>query len=425
MNLENILITDYHCASNRGDAAILEGVIFSLQKYFPDAKITVMTDYPISARIINQVNAVRQVMVPFRWTNIRKNIAGVYALIAAAVFSKLGITLPGMKNIRRKLSPYLEADLIVSTGGSFLNDFYAPRNLGRLWGLLFAKLLGKTVVLYAQSIGPINRTPYRQIARYVLNRMDLIILRDSKSKEILKSIGVTNPPIYITADAAFNMPLTDSKPMQLWRYEDVKPLDKVAGLKVSISVRRWHYYPTPNSHKQYVETMAALADWLIAEKNAQIFFISTCTGFAGYHTDDRVVAHEVINHMKCLKKKNPVILYGEYTPQELSTIYGYMDLHIGTRMHSIIFAMLAKTPVLAIQYEFKTAELMKIFGLEDYLVNINNIKFEELKGKVEKALRNREQLKRQISSKLPEIRMKSEQSAKLIFEMIRDKGVKK
>lgn len=417
-----ILIVDLHCASNRGDAAILEGVIASLRKYFPDTEITVMTDYPNSARLINQVHSVKQAMVPFRWANLRKNIASIYALVAA-VFSRWGITLPGMRIMREKLliEPYMEADLVVSNGGGFLNDFYAPGNLGRLWGLYFAKLLGKPVVLYAQSIGPLNRTPYRQVARYVLNKVDLITLRDSRSKEILKSIGVNRPPIYVTADAAFTMPLTSSKPIQLWRYEDNIPMDK-SGLKVSISVREWPYYTVSNGHKRYLATMAALADWLISEKNAQIIFVSTCTGFAGYHNDDRIAAHEVIECMKYCKKKNPVILYGEYIPQELSAIYGYMDLHIGTRMHSNILAMLSGTPFVAVQYEFKTGELMKVFGLEEYLSDINHIEFEDLKEKVDKALANREQIKNQISSKLPETIDKSQRSAQLIFEMLTGKN---
>lgn len=422
----HILITDYHCASNRGDAAILEGVIASLMKYFPNAEITVITQYPNSARIVNEVRSIKTTMVPFRWTNFKKNIAGFYALVIA-MFSRRGITLSGMQIIKEKLllEPYMEADLIVSTGGSFLNDFYIPGNLGRLWAFYFAKVLGKRICLYAQSIGPLNRIPYRWIARYVLNKIDLITLRDNKSKKVLESIGVNKPPIYVTADAAFTMPIiTKPKPIQLWRYEDNVPVNK-AELKVSISVRKWPYYKAPNGHRQYVTSIAALADWLVAEKNAQVVFISTCTGFSSYHVDDRIVAHEVIDYMKHCKRGNPVILYGEYTPQELSAMYGEMDLHIGTRMHSNILAMLAKTPVVAIAYEFKTKELMEAFGLGEYVVDINDIKVDDLKVKVAKALANREQIRNQINARLPEMRTKAEWSAELIFNLLKEREGRK
>jgi colanic acid/amylovoran biosynthesis protein len=419
-----ILILDYHCASNRGDAGILEGVMASLQRYFPGAEFTVMTEYPSSAKCINQIDSVRQPMVPFKLYNPIKNIASIYALIAA-VFVKRGIVPLGMKSIIEKLSlqPFIEADLIISKGGGFLNDFYALASLGRLWGFYFAKLLGKPVVLYAQSIGPLNRTPYRQIARYVLNKVDLITLRDNKSKEILQSMGVNKPPIYVTFDAAFAMPLAKLKPIQLWRYEDIVLPDS-AVLKISISVRKWGHYEITNGHRQYVSTIASLADWFIREKNARVYFVSTCTGFDGYHTDDRVVAHEVIEQMEFCSEKNPTILCGEYTPQELVKIYKYMDLHIGTRMHSNIFALLAKTPVVTIGYEFKTIELMKLFDFEEYFVDINHIKLEDLKNKADRALANREKLKSEISNKLPKIKIGSEYTAKLVVNMIKGKKLK-
>lgn len=415
-----ILITDYHSASNRGDSAILEGVIWSLNKYFQDADFIVMTEYPDAAEIINGVKATRQPMTNFTWRNWKMGLGMGYLLIGAW-FYKHGITLPKFRHPR--IQPYLDADLVISKGGSFLSDYYAPSILGRFWSLYFAKVLEKPVFVYAQSIGPLNRAFYRWIARYVLNRVDLITLRDSESENILASIGVTKPPIYVTCDSAFAMPFTDLKPMQVMRYEDID-LDNTSSLKVSISVRRWNRYTTTDGHKKYVEAVAALADWLIMENNAQILFASTCTGFAGYHNDDRVIAHEVADHMKHRKEKNPAILYGEYTPQELSTIYGAMDLHVGTRMHSNILAMLAGTPVVAIQYEFKTTGLMKFFSLEDYLIDINHITPGTLIGKVNDALIHREQLRVQISNKLPEIKAKSEQSAKLIFDYIKHRKAK-
>ena len=422
----NILITDYYCASNRGDAAILEGVIAGIKKYFPNAEITVMTNYPNSARFINQIDTVKQSLVPFRCASFKKNISFFYILIGT-VFGRFGIVFPWMKTIEKRLSleKYMEADFIVSTGGSFLNDFYAPANIGRLFGLYFAKLLKRPVILYAQSIGPLNKTLYRQITKYILNKVDLIILRDSKSKEILDSVGIKKPFIYITADAAFTMPLITTKKMQPLRHENILPLSKKKDrLRISISVREWNYSVCDN--KQYIKVIAALADWLIAKKNADIIFVSTCTGLDGYYYDDRIVACKIIN---CMRKKyhrenNPVVLYGEYMPQELSTIYGSMDLHIGTRMHSNIFAILAKTPVVAIQYEFKTSELMKLFELDDYVINMDNIEIEHLKKKVNKALTNLEQLKDQINVKLPGIKCKSEYSAKLIFDLIKNKKLK-
>jgi colanic acid/amylovoran biosynthesis protein len=418
-----ILITDYYCASNRGDAAILEGVIASLKRYFPAAHISVLTNYPKAARFVNGIVSEEQKMVPFKYTEIFKNLAVFYSLISAP-FIRKGFYPPGAGTIlkRMKLQAYVNADFIVSSGGGFINDFYAPANFGRLFGLYFAKLLGKPVVLYAQSIGPLKKRLFRQMCRYVLNKVDLIILRDNESKKIIEAAGIKKPPIYVTADSAFSMPLSRSRSMRL-KEEEFIPGSK-GDLHISISVRKWGHYVGGEGHQKYINVVAALADWLIKEKNANIIFASTCTGFDGYQADDRIVAREIIDLMEYSTDGNPLILNGEYTPQELSAILGKMDLHIGTRMHSNILAMLAGTPIVAIQYEFKTFDLIKDFGLEDYLVDIEDIQVDDIKRKVEDALDARGRLKEQISARLPQMEKRSDSSAKLVFEMINERAGK-
>ena len=408
-----ILITDYHCASNRGDAAILEGVISSLKTNFPNSKISVMTTYPAAAEIINGVIALRQPLVPFNWRRPKHILIMIYSLIGA-FFYKRGISLPLIKNYH--FAPYIEASLIVLTGGSYFNDYYTPANLGRFWGLYFAHLLGKRVVLYSQSIGPLRKFPYRQISRYILNKIDLITLREKMSKKVLEDMGIETRRIYVAADAAFAMPLTNFGKMQVRRYEDFV-FDNKLSLKVSISVRHWRYYEKRgDGEKKYIKAIAGLADWFIKEKGSQVFFVSTCTGFNGYYNDDRIIAYEVTKYMDNCTVGNPTILHGEYTPQELSEIYGKMDLHVGTRMHSNILALLQGIPVVAIEYEFKTTGIMELFGLEDYVININDIELAPLLTMIKRVLEQKEYIKKRINDNLPQMKAEAEKPAKLIKE---------
>lgn len=414
----NILITDYHCASNRGDAAILEGLVRSLKSIFPNSVIKVMTEYPESAKIINQVYSIQQKMVPFRWNKIRKNIASVYLLIGGSFFRK-GINIFGIKPLMKKLSleSYLEAHLVISTGGSFLNDFYFPGNLSRFWGFYFAKTLGKPVAIYAQSIGPLNKPFCNWIARHILNKVDLIILRDKESYNIIDSLRINKPKKYLGVDASFNMNLLNRKILQKRALEKYSFSQKNK-LMVSISVRDWECYKKKDGKDIYISSIAKLADWLVLEKKAKVIFASTCTNFDGYHHDDRVLAQKIIKKMEHADRENPKILFGEYTPQELSHFYGKMDLHIGTRMHSIILAMLSGTPAVAIQYEFKTGNLMKLFRLEDYLLDINSISFEKLTNLVEDALINKRKIRNEINTNLPIIRKLAKDQIKLIVDLI-------
>lgn len=418
-----ILITDNYCSSNRGDAAILEGIVKSLKKYFPDSEVIVMSEYPESVRLINKLNAVKQKMISFEKAKIKKNVIALYLLICA-FFNRKGIELFKFKRIIKKLNlePYIYSDLVVITGGGFINDFYSPTNWGRLWGMYFAKLLGKSVVIYGQSIGPLEKFFNRIVSKFVLNKIDVITLRDNKSKEILSNIGINRPIIKVTGDAAFAMPVNNYKTLRK-NCCDISPELKLNGsdLKISISIREWRHYNDQDGHSKYLKSVAALVDWLIATKKAKVFFASTCTGFGGYHFDDRVVAYQVVDYIEGASWENPSILSGEYTPQELVWFYSKMNLHIGTRMHSNILAILAKTPVFAIAYEFKTNELMRFFGLENYVADINNMDGATLIEKADKALENRYKIKGKIQVKLPQMLERAEKSAEIIFDLFNKK----
>jgi colanic acid/amylovoran biosynthesis protein len=327
---------------------------------------------------------------------------------------KNGLKLPEFGR-KKQINHYLNCDCLISVGGGFINDNYRPAILGRLFNLYFAKLLKKPVIIYAQSVGPFNTIIYKKLACFVLNRVDLILLRDNKSREMLEKLGVTIPPIYVTADAAFSLhPHDFDVGTNLLRNEGFDIGNEK--LKVSISVRKWNYYEKNNihGHEKYIRSIASVADYLIEKKNAEVIFASTCTGFGGYHYDDRIVAFEVLKYMKNKAK----ILCGEYSPLQLSSIYGNMDLHIGTRMHSNILAMISGTPFIAIQYEFKTGGLMDSIGLNDFVVDVNHINSESLIWLVEKAINEKESIKQKILDKIPELRHKADTNAKLVFEFL-------
>lgn len=419
MSSPKILITDYHCASNRGDAAILEGVIDGLRTEYPNATFTVATEFPTAAKAINGVDAIEQRSVPFKPYHIRKNsLLGLVTANALASRVLPGVPISSQVASTLNLDRYLEADLIVATGGQYLTDNYMPSKIGALWELVLCKLLGTPVVLYAHSIGPLKKEPSASITRQVLNQVDLITLRDEQSKHVLENVGVTETPLYVTADAAFSMALenTVQTPLHRRRVESLPSLESSDPI-VSVSCREWSYFDT-GGQDQYEAAVAKFADWLLAEHDANIIFLSTCTGFDGYHTDDRATAYSIIDRMDQSTVANPQIVTGEYTPQELSGLYGDVDLHIGTRMHSNILALLQETPIIGIEYEFKTAELMGQFGLKDYLVDIEQITSESLIEKAEMAFQNQDGIEHDIGNNLEKMRDTALETATLVAEHI-------
>lgn len=414
-----ILILGNYCSSNRGDAAILSGLVTLIRDNIHDAQITVSSFYPEVANQVHNLESIEPIITTGRNFNklwfIKKII--LYLLYANGVLrNRIAGFLSSREN--EVLQIYSQSDLIISAGGTYLNDNYKPTILGRLFELYLAKQFNKPVVLCGHSIGPFNHAWYKQAAKYVFNRMDLITLRDNKSASVLNEIGVSNTSVKITADTAFLINHISREEAQILIKKEFPGYDSNLHL-VSVSVREWSYYLSgaqKQSHKEYIIVMSQLCDFLIDNYDITIVFLSTCTNMGGYGYDDRLTAHEVREQMK--NKMKSSIIHSELTPEEIKGIYGLMELHVGTRMHSNIFALSMYTPVVAIAYEFKTIELMKDMQLDEYVVDIDHISLNTMIDKATKAWQTREMLAKGLPQKINKLKIQSLQNIELIRNLL-------
>lgn len=92
-----------------------------------------------------------------------------------------------------------QAKMHIFGGGSLLQDVTSSKSLKYyLMIIALAESCGLKTMLYANGIGPIRKRADRRLTARILNRVDLITLRDDKSDEELKKLGVTKPEIIIT-----------------------------------------------------------------------------------------------------------------------------------------------------------------------------------------------------------------------------------
>ena len=411
-----ILITDLHAASNRGDGAILEGMLLLLAEEFPTAEVLVLTDYPDAAERLHEVRVARQPFTSFSWRFVGRAMAMAYLLLAAVVSRKFGLSLPFLRH--PSLKPYLEADLVLSKGGGFFSDYYWPAFVGRAWGLAFPKLLGKPVVLFGQSIGPLRRNLSRRLAGALFRSLDLLIVRDGMSRTCLEGLGVSGSRIVDGVDAAFALPHGEPADEGLLGPEGV---DLGGGREwVSISVRRWPYMSDPDGHTRFVASIAALVDWLVEEEDKHVLFASTCTNLAAYHTDDRACASEILKQASPQAAARSAILMGEFSAHQLSRIYGAMELHVGTRLHSNILAMLSGTPVVGIGYEFKTREIFGTLDMGDLVLPIEGVDPTSLIALVERALGEEEALRLRLRGEIDGFRRQAREMTSRVRRMLEE-----
>lgn len=170
--MRTVVLSGYYGFDNAGDEALLAAIVGTLQKLRPDIHLMVFSANPERTQKMHGVEAIS-----------RFNIINL------------------IKTLRR-------ADLLLSGGGSLLQDVTSWRSILYYLGVVMLALWLKTpVMFYAQGIGPIRRTWARWLTRQVGNRVQLITLRDEDSYQELRLLGVSRPPIYVTADPVLGMDL--------------------------------------------------------------------------------------------------------------------------------------------------------------------------------------------------------------------------
>ena len=338
-----VLISGYYGFGNVGDEAVLQSMVQGLRRVDPSIEITVLSVVPQLTKELNQVNAIHR----FDW-------------------KKIFFTM-------------LRTDVFVSGGGTLLQNATSTRSFLYYIGLiLLAKFMRKRVVIFAQGFGPLKGIFSRTLARMVLNRVDLITLRDRVSYREIARLGVRKPKIYVTAD-----------PSLILKTPPVKEGQKVLGLEgvrsgrplLGIAVRD---VPRNKEEKIY-KSLAQVIDWLAQEhKYSPVFVLFQCP-------QDMQETSKVINHMQ---EKSSVI-FRMCRPEEMLALISNFDLLIGMRLHSLIFAAMNQVPMLGIAYDPKVRSFMK--KIEQRCLSLNEgSDHRHLKVILEKIHKN----KREIASLL-------------------------
>ena len=117
----------------------------------------------------------------------------------------------------------------------------------------------------------------------------------------------------------------------------------------------------------------SVKDFMVKElkKRLCVFvFIPQVTVSTG---DDTVIAEEIKNRLPEKYQNKFIIKRDDWSPSEIKSLIANMDYFVGTRMHSNIFATSMCVPTTAIAYEKKTNGIMETVGLENYIIEIDDI----------------------------------------------------
>lgn len=409
-----ILIADYIPAYNKGELAILAGILESF-RVIGKVDVSIFsfnigldsTRYPPNVRLIDVKRELHlleayQGFQDFHKANMLNGlIGGIQHLIFGFLYFILKEN--SFKLTRSKLwREYYKTDVIIISHDQESCLFGPPRlPLLPLYMTLLAKTLHKSIVIYGNGTYEFKQKIWERLARYVLDNVDLVTTREKETFAYFKKIATRKSRIFLTADLAFLLrPIDREKASQILREEGV-PLGK--GLLIGITITERNLYlgtqiqGTPQKNQRAIAVFADLIDRLIDDFDATIVFLSHSVG-PGTFVDDRPLTKKIYSLVR--NKQNVFLLTKEYSSGELKGIVGSLDLLIGGRMHSVINAFSQCVPTIILSWPMDTRVRIvggEIGGQEQWIYVIRDPNLEGLLSKIRTLISVRQQVSEDLN----------------------------
>lgn len=418
--MTKILIVNLHSSRNAGDAALTHVMLTQLQNNFPTSQFHLAMNEPESHTGPEQV--VASFGTWFKDARTQRWHGRAVLWFIGALMALLGYRLRqgawmGWLPLAQRalLHAYFDADIVVSCAGGFL---YSSKNglglLNSLFTLLFAIWAGKPVYLMPQSIGPFQRSWEHWLVRYTLMRVRVIMVREPISAARLQAIGVQHPTSYTLPDLGFALKKGDPVAARRWLERAGFPVMSEQP-KLGITLVDWAVQNPAFTHQHaYEAAVVAMARFFIQQYGGQVvLFPQVCDNRPGQ--DDRVPARRVAQQLAEFGGK--VIQMDEPAPfPTLKAAYGMMDVLVGTRMHSNLFALTEGTPFLAISYQPKTEGIAKMVGLGHWVVPIEEATGERLITTLAQLWQARQALRQHLAQILPDLAAAADRAGGLIAQ---------
>ncbi len=380
-SLGPIMISGYFGFDNCGDEAILLAMIREFSQYIPKTKIIVLSQNPRKTKELYQVNSIHR-LNPF------------------SVFSSM-----------RK------ADVFVSGGGGLLQDVSGKgfSILYYLSLLFFARLFNIPGIIYAQGIGPVEKSINRKLIKWVLNRVNLIMVRDKQSKNILQDLGVRNKPIIVNADPTFLLKKREVAEEIKTKYQ-LSHHQGTTAKRMNIGMAIRNCKEIVQDYDSKIIQFAEIADHLIEKYQANLIFIPFQV-----HTDLPLM-NEITKKMRFSTAK---CIEEELGPVQMLSFISKLSLIIGMRFHSIIFATIVNKPFIAIDYDPKMKNYVYSLGIPELLINPNKLTVKNVENKLKYIEVNQTMIQSILSLKKEQFEQEAFSNVQQLYRFIEENCLRK
>ena len=293
----DITILGYYGRQNVGDDLILKSILTSIGEDYKLKRVVVITSEKNKAPI--------------------DNISFIYRF-----------DLPKIKKALKNTKLFLMG------GGSLFQDTTSQRSI--IYYLTIAKMAvksGAKTMLFANGIGPIHRIFNVVLLKKVLSKFDCLTLRDNVSYEFVKDIDIKCEKIVKSNDSVFLVDqMTDIKVN-----DDI--LSKASGKKIlGINLRQ-----SNNITEEFITSFAKAINNICKKYDFYVVLIPM------HYAQDKPVLENLKSkiNVECFLPDD----YNDY--KKVLSLIKTCDTLISERLHTLILAIEANKPFLALNYDPK------------------------------------------------------------------------
>lgn len=346
----DVVLSGYYGFGNIGDESLLDVISGTISREIPGVKIAALTRKP-------RLDSRRTGLV----CRSRFNIPVVYRTIR-------------------------HSGLLISGGGSLLQDTTSRRSLKYYAAILgIAERAGIPSYIFANGVGPVTDPANRRIAARVVDRADFVSVRDNDSAAELKRLGAARTDIAVTADPAFLIKPYDERRLH-------RTLARIGAPEhyFAVSLRPLNDGGTP----ELPELMAKICTEISAALGLSPIVMPM------QEAEDRAICERFC---AAYRGSTPPVIYSPENAPECIAVLGRAAFLIGMRLHSIIFASSAETPVIGIVYDPKIESMMKSLD-QSFIVHPNPAELQGISKMAMQIMENRREIAAGLHSRAAELR---------------------
>lgn len=255
----------------------------------------------------------------------------------------------------RIIKEFISTDTIILGGGTVFSRYSGIYIYFSLFLIILSKMSGKHA--FFRGIGISGNLPFilEIMIKFAIRFVEEISTRDIESFAIFKQMGFRKKMSIVTDYGSRMSPANQERIENILLKENINRNELLIGLSLN-------YHREEKINNEMIRIIPETIDWIINNYNVQIIFFTFCPSFScNGKKSDTDLGKRLFEQMQ---NKNKFKVLDYYIHNETLGLIGEMDIFVGMRYHSQVFAHKQDIPLVGVIYDDKCRRFLNENHLE-------------------------------------------------------------